>query len=90
MNIILVIIRLLFIVSSVDSNFDSVVWHAGLGHIGQARISRLVKEGLLGSLTQVRQPRCEPCLASRAIKKPFGKASRVFSSLKLFHSDIYL
>jgi len=28
------------------------------------------------------------CLASRAIKKPFGKASRAFSSLELFHSDI--
>jgi len=22
-------------ISSVDSNSDSVVWHAGLGHIGQ-------------------------------------------------------
>jgi len=52
-------------------------------------MTQLVKEGLLGSLTQVRQPRCEPCLASRTIKKPFGKASRVFSSLELFHSDIF-
>jgi len=51
-------------------------------------MTRLVKEGLLGSLTQVRQPRCELCLASKAIKKPFGKASRALSSLELFHSDI--
>ena len=50
-----------------------MVWHAELGHIGQGRITRLVKEGLLGSLTQVRQPRCEPCLASKAIKKPFER-----------------
>jgi len=75
-------------VSSVDSNSNSVVWHAGLGHIGQGRITRMVKEGLLGLLTQVRQLRCEPCLASRAIKKPFGKASRALSSLELFHSNI--
>jgi len=34
-------------VSSVDSNSDSVVWHARLGHIGQDRMTRLAKEGLL-------------------------------------------
>ena len=68
-------------VSSVDSNSDSVVWHASLGHIGQDRMTKLAKEGLLGSLTQVRLPRCEPCLASKATKKPCGMASRALSSL---------
>jgi len=77
-----------FFVSSVDSNSDSVVWHARLGHIGQDRMARLAKEGLLGSLTKVRLPRCEPCLAGKATKKPFGKASRALSSLELIHSDI--
>ena len=60
-----------FFVSSVDSNSDSVVWHARLGHIGQGSMTRLVKEGLLGSLTQVRLPKCEPCLASKSTKKTF-------------------
>ena len=75
-------------VSSVDSNFDFAVWHARLGHIGQDRMTRLAKEGLLGSLTQVRLPRCESCIASKATKKPFGKAFKVLSSLELIHSDI--
>ena len=34
-------------VSFVDSDHDSVVWHARLGHIGQERMTRLAKEGLL-------------------------------------------
>ena len=75
-------------VSSIDSNSDSMVWHARFGHIGQARMTRLAKEGLLGSLTQVMLPRCEPCLAGKVTKKPFGKASRALSSLELIHSDI--
>jgi len=37
-------------VSFVDSNSDSVVWHARYGDIGQDRMTRLAKEGLLGSL----------------------------------------
>jgi len=75
-------------ISSVDSNSDSVVWHAMLGHFSQDRMTRLAKGGLLGSLTQVRLPRSEPCLANKATKKPFGKASRALSSLELLHSDI--
>ena len=75
-------------VSSVDSTSDSVVWHARLGHIGQDRMTRLAREGLLGSLTQVKLPICEPCLVGKATKKPFGKASRALSSLELIHSDI--
>jgi len=75
-------------VSSADSNSDSVVWYARLGHIGQDRMARLAKEGLLGSPTKVRLPRCEPCLAGKATKKPFGKASRARSSLELIHFDI--
>jgi len=38
-------------VSSVDSSFVSVVWHARLGHIGQDIMTRLAKEGLLDLLT---------------------------------------
>ena len=31
---------------------------------------------------------CEPCLAGKAKRKPFGKASRASYPLKLVHSDI--
>ena len=34
-------------VSYFDSDLESIKWHAKLGHIGQDRMSRLAKEGLL-------------------------------------------
>ena len=34
-------------VSYFNSNFESVKWHARLGHVDQDKISRLAKEGLL-------------------------------------------
>ena len=51
-------------------------------------MTRLAKEGLLGSLTKVRLPKCEPCLVGKATKKPFGKACRALGALDLIHSDI--
>jgi len=54
-----------------NSNSESVKWHARLGHVGQDRINRLAKEGLLDRLTRVKLPRCESCLAGKATMKPF-------------------
>src|SRR3954469_14264633 len=34
-------------------------------------------------------PTCEPCLASKATRKSFGKAHRASAPLDLIHSDIY-
>ncbi|KAM2564762.1 hypothetical protein TB2_013022 [Malus domestica] len=62
--------QLKFVIKHV--NFET--WHARLGHIGQDRMTRLVRESLLGSLTNVNLPVCELCLASKAVRKPFGKA----------------
>ena len=70
-------------VSFFDSNSKSVKWHARLGHMGQERMRRLVKEGLLDQLTRVKMPKCEPCLAGKATIKPFGKAMRASSPLEL-------
>ncbi|KAK2973062.1 hypothetical protein RJ640_023559 [Escallonia rubra] len=42
---------------------DSTTWHARLGHIGQDRMTRLAREGLLGPLTKVNLQTCEACLA---------------------------
>ena len=66
----------------------SSTWHAQLGHIGKDRMARLVRECLLGPLTKVDLPICEPCLAGKACKKPFGKAVKATQLLKLIHSDI--
>uniref|UniRef100_A0A2N9G9I0 Integrase catalytic domain-containing protein n=1 Tax=Fagus sylvatica TaxID=28930 RepID=A0A2N9G9I0_FAGSY len=66
----------------------SSTWHARLGHIGKDRMTRLAREGLLGSLAKVDLPICEPCLAGKACRKPFGKAVRATQPLELIHSDI--
>ena len=76
-------------VSHFNSDLESIKWHARLRHIGQDRMSRLAKEGLLDQLAKVKLPRCESCLAGKATAKPFGKASRASSPLELIHSDIY-
>jgi len=75
-------------VSHFDPNLESIKWHARLGHVGQDRMSRLLKEGLLDQITKVKLPRCESCLAGKATAKPFGKASTASSPLKAFHYDI--
>uniref|UniRef100_A0A2N9IQ42 Integrase catalytic domain-containing protein n=1 Tax=Fagus sylvatica TaxID=28930 RepID=A0A2N9IQ42_FAGSY len=67
----------------------SSTWHARLGHIGKDRMARLAREGLLGPLAKVDLPICEPCLAGKACRKPFGKAVRATQPLELIHSDIY-
>ena len=38
-----------------DDVYDSVTWHARLGHIGKDRLARLAREGLLESITYERQ-----------------------------------
>ncbi|KAL0456748.1 UNVERIFIED_CONTAM: hypothetical protein Slati_1014000 [Sesamum latifolium] len=62
--------------------------HWALGHIGQERMTRLAREGLLGSLAKVNLPTCEPCMAGKACRKPFEKAKRATHPLELVHSDI--
>jgi len=62
-------------VSHLDSNLESIKWHAGLGDIGKDRMRKLAK-GLLNYLTKVKLPRCESCLVGKVTAKPFGKASR--------------
>jgi len=75
-------------VSPYDSNFDFVTWHARLRYISQDRMSRLVNEGLLDQVTKVKLPRCESCLVGKAIINPFGKATRVSTTVELTCSDI--
>ncbi|KAL0437841.1 UNVERIFIED_CONTAM: Copia protein [Sesamum radiatum] len=77
-----------YVSSSINVHDISALWHARLGHIGQERMTRLAREGLLGSLTKVNLPTCEPCMAEKACRKPFGKAKRATHPLELVHSDI--
>ena len=76
------------IVSSSNALIDAMVWHSRLGHIGQDRMNRLAKEGLLEPLSHIDLPVCEHCLAGKATRKPFGEATRAQTPLQLIHSDI--
>ena len=67
---------------------DVEVQHARLSHIGQSRMNRLAKEGLLGTLDKIELSTCEHCLAGKTTRKPFGKGTRAESPLQLIHSDI--
>ena len=56
----------IFLLTSFDNESNSsVVWHARLGHIGQERMARLAREGLIGNLTKVTLPTCEHCLVGK-------------------------
>ena len=68
---------------------NDVKWHAKLGHIGQNRLKRLAKAGLLGSINKINLPVCEQCLTRKATRLLFGKAKRACFPLELIHSDIY-
>ena len=74
--------------SSNISNNDVNIWHARLGHIGQQRMDRLAKEGLLGQIEKVNLSTYENCLAGKMARKPFGKGTRAELPLQLIHSDI--
>jgi hypothetical protein len=49
---------------------------------------RLARECLLGPITKINQPICDPCLVDKACRKPFGKVVRATQPLELIHSDI--
>lgn len=65
------------------------IWHVHLRHIGQDRMNRLVRDGLLGQLANMNIPTCEHFLAGKSTRKPFGKTTRVEFPLQLVHFDIY-
>ena len=71
-----------------STDVDIQTWHARLGHIGQERMNKLAKEEILGSYDKIELATCSHCLAGKATRKPFGKATRANSSLELIHSDI--
>ncbi|WCJ29450.1 Retrovirus-related Pol polyprotein from transposon TNT 1-94 [Euphorbia peplus] len=74
--------------SSYVNDKDVSLWHARLNHIGQDRMKRLAKEGLLGGIRSVELPPYEPCLKGKMHRKPFGKGTRAELPLQLIHSDV--
>ena len=47
------------------SSDNSIIWHARLGHIGQERMTRLAREGLMGNLAKVTLSTYEHCLVGK-------------------------
>ena len=61
------------------------MWHARLGHIGQHRMNRLAKEGLLGNIEKVDLPICEHWLVGKMTRKNLEKGKRAEFPLHLIH-----
>ena len=60
----------------------------GWGHIGQDKMNKLAKSGLLGFISKVTLSTCEFCLTDKATRKTFGKATCSEKPLQLIHFDI--
>ena len=72
-----------------EDEISSQLWHYRLSHIGKDRISKLHKDGYLGSFDFELLDQCESCLAGKMTKAPFtGKGNRLTELLGLIHSDV--
>ena len=67
---------------------NMIIWHARLGHIGQAIMNGLIRENPLGQFTKIDMPTCEYYLVGKTTRKPFGKRTRTEIPLQLIHSNI--
>ena len=64
-------------------------WHCRLGHINEKRISKLHKDGALGSFDFESYEICESCLSGKMTKSPFNKqGERANDLLGLIHTDV--
>ena len=54
-----------FLTSSDNASDNSIIWHAKLGHIGQEKMTRLAREGLIGNLSKVTLSTGEHCLVGK-------------------------
>lgn len=67
---------------------DSVsLWHSRLAHIGISTMNRLIKSKLI-SCNIHEFEKCEICVKSKMIKKPFKSVERKSNLLDLVHSDL--
>ena len=59
------------------------------GHVNEKRISRLHKDGILGSFDLESFDTCESCLRGKTTKSPFNKqGERASDLLALIHTDV--
>ena len=56
-----------------ESLNSSYLWHCRLGHVSDKRVSKLHKQGDLGSFDYESYDTCESCLKGKMSKSPFNK-----------------
>ena len=67
----------------------SYLWHYRLGHINERRLTRLHKDGYLGSFDWESIMQCESYLCGKMTKSPFtGKGEQASEVLWLIHTDV--
>ena len=72
-----------------DKISQKYLWHLRLGHIGENRLNKLEKDGLLRPLTFESYPVCESCLQEKMIKLSFvGQGEKATEILALAHTDM--
>jgi len=72
-----------------DNPNPKILWHHLLGHIGDDRITKLEKDGLLGPLGFEPYPTCESCILNKITKLPFtGQGIRATKLFKFIHLDV--
>ena len=72
-----------------DNMKSSYLWHCCLGHISEKRMTKLHKEGSLGSFDYESYDKCESCLLGKMLKLPFkGKGERANRPLNLIYSNV--
>ena len=72
-----------------DEINQKYLWHHRLGHIGEDRINRLKKDGILSSLNLESYPACESYLREKIAKLPFVRhEKKVTKLLALKHTDV--
>ena len=65
------------------------LWHHRLDHIGEDRINRLKKDGILDSLNPESHPVCKSCLQEKMAKLPFiGHGERATELLALVYTNV--
>ena len=68
----------------------SYLWHCRLGHISEKRMSKLHKDGSLGSFDYESYDTCESCLLGKMTKLPFkGKGERASKPLDKIHTCMW-
>ncbi len=74
---------------SKDEINQKYLWHLKLGHIGEDRMNKMEKDGLLGPVTSESYPVCESCLQEKMARLSFvGHGERTTEILTLVHTDV--